>query len=75
MVAEKDAKVSEFAKKIQNIYDLLESDPDYQAEGEKTREEVVLNEAVQRATQHERNTQALSLLNDFISKYAKEEEE
>ena len=62
MVAE-NTKVSELADKIQKIYDSLEDDPEYQAIGEKSREEVILNEATQRAMQHERNNEALGMLN------------
>ena len=75
MVAE-NTKVSELADKIQKIYDSLADDPEYQAEGEKSREEVILNEATQRAMQHERNNEALGMLNksslfdftDFVEK-------
>ena len=75
MVAE-NTKVSELADKIQKIYDSLEDDPEYQAIGEKSREEVILNEATQRAMQHERNNEALGMLNksslfefsDFVEK-------
>ena len=75
MVAEKE-KVSELADMIEKIYDLLKDDPDYQPQGDKTREEVIMEEATQRAMQHERNNQALGMLNktslskftDFLEK-------
>ena len=46
---------------VKKLYQLLINDPDYQDTSSKSREEVVLGEAVQRAKQHERNNIALSL--------------
>ena len=46
---------------VKKLYQLLINDPDYQDTPSKSREEVVLGEAVQRAKQHERNNIALSL--------------
>ena len=46
---------------VKKLYDLLINDPDYQDTPTKSREEVVLGEATQRAKQHARNNIALSL--------------
>ena len=46
---------------VKKLYNLLIKDPDYQDTPSKSREEVVLGEATQRAKQHERNNIALSM--------------
>ena len=65
----------------QEIFELLISDPDYQAKNGKSREEVVWEEAQQRERQHRNNNAALSLawtdtptLKSFIEYLSKADE-
>ena len=51
----------DISESVKKLYRLLIDDPDYQDTPSKSREEVVLGEATQRAKQHERNNIALSL--------------
>ena len=54
-----------------NIFLTLVNNPDYQGTNKKSREDVVLQESLQRAKQHERNKMALSMIqNSHLERFA-----
>ena len=57
----KDNTLNNLLETTKNIFLTLINNPDYQGIGKKSREDVVMQEAMQRAKQHERNRLALAL--------------
>ena len=62
VTTDKSELFDDLLENTKKIFESLIEDPDYQDTDSKSREEVVLQEALQRAKQHERNKMALSML-------------